>query len=210
MLLVGAWWPSGPLSAALLFFCSVCTAGMQGVWLPLVASLADEPVQIIRAGKSNTRAWMNRFAAEHVVETMNFGKEQAFLRADAATRRTGRLVKMVTVIDMHSSRLSDNDNRFFKALGRASKESELFYPQLLEMTVAINVPSYMNLLWPIAKRIMPAKTLAKFRICGARDTMKESAAKCPFATTVFTPETLVTFLGGSAASTAPRRARRRA
>ena len=165
------------------------------------ASLADEPVQIIRAGKSNTHRWMDRFTADHVVETMNYQKEQAFLRADAATRRTGRLVKMVTVIDMHSSRLTDNDNRFFKALGRASKESELFYPQLLEMTVAINVPSYMNLLWPIAKRIMPAKTLAKFRICGARDTMKESAAKCPFATTVFTPETLVTFLGGSAAST---------
>ena len=44
---------------------------------------------------------------------------------------------------------------------------------------------------------MPAKTLAKFRICSARDTVTQSAAQCPFATTVFSPEILVDFLGGA-------------
>ena len=157
----------------------------------------DEPVQLIRAGKSNVKKLMDTYHPDQVVEYMNYQKEQAFILCDDATRRTRRLVKMVTVVDMHSSRFADNDNRFFKTLGRASKDSELYYPQLLAITVGINVPSYLNLIWPIAKRLMPAKTLAKFRICGARDTVTQSAAGCPFATEVFTPETLVDFLGGA-------------
>ena len=161
----------------------------------------DEPVQLIRAGKSNVKRLMDTYTEDEVVSQMNYEKERAFIMCDDATRRTRRLVKMVTVVDMHSGRFGDNDNRFYKALGRASKESELFYPQLLAITVGINVPSYLNLIWPIAKRLMPAKTLAKFRVCGARDTTTQSVASCPFASNVFTPETLVEFLGGVGAST---------
>ena len=165
-------------------------------------TLADEPVQLIRAGKSNVKRLMDTYPAEEVVAYMNYQKEEAFLLCDEATRRTRRLVKMVTVVDMHSSRFADNDQRFFKALGKASKDSELYYPQLLAITVGINVPGYLNLIWPIAKRLMPAKTLAKFRVCGARDTVTQSAVACPFATTVFTPDTLVEFLGGAGPTTA--------
>jgi len=177
---------------------AMCALSISEIWQH--PTLADEPVQLIRAGKSNVKRLMDTYSADEVVQYMNFQKEQAFLLCDEATRRTRRIVKMVSVVDMHSSRFSDNDNRFFKALGRASKESELFYPQLLAITVGINVPGYLNLIWPIAKRLMPAKTLAKFRICSARDTVTQSAAQCPFATSVFSPEILVDFLGGRAPS----------
>lgn len=162
---------------------------------------AGEPVQLIRAGKSNVKKMMDGYSADDVVENMNYQKEQAFILCDDATRRTRSLVKMVTVVDMHSQRFSDNDKRFYKALGRASKDSELFYPQLLAITVGINVPSYLNRLWPIVKRVMPAKTLAKFRICSAKDTVTQSAALCPFAPAVFRPSNLVEFLGGTGPST---------
>ena len=162
---------------------------------------AGEPVQLIRAGKSNVKKLMDTYSADEVVENMNYQKEQAFIRCDDATRRTRRLIKMVAVVDMHSQRFSDNDKRFYKAIGRASKESEMFYPQLLAITVGINVPSYMNLIWPIAKRVIPAKTLAKFRICSAKDTVTQSAILCPFAPAVFQPSTLVEFLGGAGPST---------
>jgi hypothetical protein len=158
---------------------AMCQLSISEIWRH--PTLADEPVQLIRAGKSNVKRLMDTYSADDVVQYMNFQKEQAFLLCDEATRRTRRIVKMVTVVDMHSSRFADNDNRFFKALGRASKDSELFYPQLLAITVGINVPSYLNLIWPIAKRLMPAKTLSKFRICSARDTVTQSAAQCPFA-----------------------------
>ena len=162
---------------------------------------AEEPVQLVRAGKSNMKKLMDTYSSEEVIETMIYQKEQAFLRCDEATRRTRKMIKMMTVVDMHSQKFSDNDKRFYKALGKASKDSELFYPQLLAITVGINVPSYMNLIWPIAKRVMPAKTLAKFRICSAKDTVTQSAVLCPFATTVFQPSSLVEFLGGEGLST---------
>lgn len=162
---------------------------------------ADEPVQLVRAGKSNNKKLMDMYSADEVVGMMIYQKEQAFIRCDDATRRTRRLIKMVTVVDMHSQSFSDTDRRFYKALGRASKDSELFYPQLLAITVGINLPSYMNLLWPIAKRMMPAKTLAKFRVCSAKDTVTQSAVLCPFASAVFQPSSLVEFLGGAGPST---------
>ena len=37
------------------------------------------------------------------------------------------------------------------------------------------------------------------RFCGAKDTTKESVPSCPFAARTFSPEGLVTFLGGEAA-----------
>jgi len=162
----------------------------------------DEPVQLVRAGKSYVKKLMDLHTTDEVVEVFNFDKERMFLLCDEATRRTRRLVKMVSVIDMHSSKFHDSDPRFFKALGRASKESELYYPQLLSISIAINVPSYLNFIWPVAKRFMPAKSLAKFRICTAKDTTLQSACICPFASNVFTPDTLVDFLGGGVPSTA--------
>ena len=87
--------------------------------------------------------------------------------------RTQRL-RLVAMTRELACLQTDDRAAFFKALGRASKESELFYPQLLAITVGINVPSYLNLIWPIAKRLMPAKTLSKFR--PARAANQESAA----------------------------------
>lgn len=162
-------------------------------------TLLDEPVLTVRAGKSNVKQLMDEYDEEAVVEYLNFYKEVAALRCDAATRKTRRLVKMITIIDMQNSRLSNNDKRFFKALGRSSKDAELYYPQLLLQTICLNPPAWIHIMWAIGKRFMPAKTLAKVRFCAARDTTKESASVCPFATRAFTPDGLVDFLGGSAA-----------
>lgn len=71
----------------------------------------------------------------------------------------------------------------------------------LRWTVRATTLPTPDMAGPIAKRLMPAKTLAKFRICSARDTTTGCAGICPFATEVFTPETLVNFLGGLAPST---------
>lgn len=164
-------------------------------------TLSDEPVMVVRAGRSRVKTLMDKFTEEEVVDWLNYPKEWAFQICDEATRRTGRLVKMVTVVDMHSSRLSDNDKRFYKALGGASKDAEVYYPQLLSMTVPINTPSFLNILWVFAKRLLPKKTIEKMRLCGARDTLKQPATKCPWVTYNFAPEDLPDFLGGTAPPT---------
>lgn len=161
-----------------------------------VTTLNDEPVLVVRSGRSDVRSLMDAYSQDEVVEYLNYAKERAFRMCDEATRRTRRLVKMITVLDCAQSKLSGNDSRFMKALGRSSKEAEVHYPQLLALTVPINTPPFMSLLWGIAKRFLPARTVAKLRVCGASNTSRQSVAECPFAARNFTPETLCTFLGG--------------
>ena len=104
---------------------------------------------------------------------------------------------MITVLDMAAMKLSGNDKRFMKALGRSSREAEVRYPQLLALTVPINAPFFIGLLWGIGKRFLPARTLAKMRFCGSRDSCKQSAAECPVVGHNFSPDALCTFLGGT-------------
>ena len=164
-----------------------------------VTTLADEPILVVRTGRSDVRALMNAYSEDEVVEYLNYSKETAFQRCDAATKRTRRLVKMITILDMNHSKMSGNDRRFFKALGRASKDAEIYYPQLLALTVPVNPPAYIGILWQLGKRFMPARTIAKIRFCSATDTTnaKQHVGQCPFVGRNFTPETLPTFLGGT-------------
>ena len=74
-----------------------------------VSTLLDEPVLVVRTGRSDVRTLMDNYSEDEVVEYLNYSKETAFVRCDAATRRTRRLVKMITVLDMARGKLSDND-----------------------------------------------------------------------------------------------------
>jgi len=164
-----------------------------------VTTLQDEPILVVRTGRSNVKALMDAYTEDEVVEYLNYSKETAYARCDATTRRTRRLVKMITILDMAASKISGNDRRFMRALGRSSKEAEVHYPQLLALTVPVNPPAFVNLLWGVAKHFLPQRTLAKMRFCGARDTTRQSVAECPFAGRNFTADTLCTFLGGAMA-----------
>lgn len=162
-----------------------------------VTTLSDEPILVVRVGRSDVKTLMDRYTEDEVVDYLNYSKEIAFLRCDATTRETRRLVKMITILDLAAMKLNGSDKRFMKALGRSSREAEVRYPQLLALTVPINAPFFVNLLWGLGKRFLPARTLAKMRFCGSRDSTKQSAAECPVVGYMFRPEALVTFLGGS-------------
>lgn len=167
-----------------------------------VTTLSDEPILVVRVGRSDVKSLMDRYTEDQVVDYLNYSKEAAFRRCDAATRETRRLVKMITILDLAAMKLNGNDKRFMKALGRSSREAEVRYPQLLALTVPINAPFFVNILWGIGKRFLPARTLAKMRFCGSRDSTKQSAAECPVMGHTFRPDALCTFLGGTMEPTA--------
>ena len=117
------------------------------------------------------------------------------------TRRTGRLVKMITVIDMKDFRWSDFDQRFLNALGKAEKVGELCYPQLLGLAVVVNALAIMSMLWGLAERVLPAATREKVRFCASRDTEAETRGALPVCRARWAPDALCDFLGGRAAPT---------
>jgi len=160
-------------------------------------TLLDEPVFVVRSGLCQNRLLMDTYTEDQIIDYLSWSKEYIFQLCDEATRRTGRLVKQVNVIDMHGLRLADQDKRFYRALGRSSKDTELYYPQLLAVTAGVNAPTFLNLIWVFVKRLMPKKTIEKTRICGARDTNKQAATACPFLVHNFAPEEICSFLGGT-------------
>ena len=164
-------------------------------------SRRGEPLLVVRGGHCKVRELMRAHSAREVADYINFCKEAAFLACDRETRRTGRLVKMITVIDMKDFRWSDFDQRFLNALGKAEKVGELCYPQLLGLAVVVNAPAIMSMLWGLAKRVLPAATREKVRFCASRDTEAETAARCPYAAHAWAPDALSDFLGGRAAPT---------
>jgi hypothetical protein len=60
---------------------------------------------------------MNTLTSEEVVESMSIQKEMAFQQCDRATRESGYMTKMTSVIDLQGFKLFDGDKRFFKCLG---------------------------------------------------------------------------------------------
>ena len=160
-------------------------------------TLLGEPVHVVRAAASDVKKLMDDFTEEEVVEHLNLSKERAFLRCDAESRRSGRLVKLVSVLDIRDGRLSDLDLRFLRALGRASAETEKFYPQLLGLVAAVNAPPWVHALVRVASHFVPERTMRKLAVCGATDTAEECAALCR--TLCCTPDGLPDFLGGRAA-----------
>ena len=153
---------------------------------------------IVRAGLSNPLAIMSQLSYDKVLAWFMYNKEKSHLECDRVTRETGNLTKMVVVIDLNHTSWSGNDGGFSKANGESSNIGEFLYPQLLQCSVMINIPSTFRLFFPVLKMFFSAKTLAKLKVCPARTTSGEQPiAVCPHAAMLANFEELPTFLGGT-------------
>lgn len=142
-----------------------------------------EPFLVIRIGFCNPRGLMNTLTHDQVVEYLTVSKELRFMDCDQLTRRTRKLIKMVTICDATSFRLLDGDTRFFKALGEASKLSQDLYPQLLGKTVVINAPKFVRFVWGMLGSFLPKSAIDKIAVCPATGTTLANApdaSTCPF------------------------------
>ena len=122
------------------------------------------------------RQLMRDFTADEVAEYIAYTKERLFALCDEETRRTGALTKMVAVVDLEGFRWSEFDQRFLTAMGKA-EQYELFYPQLLGQAVVVNAPRVIGVLWGLARRVLPANTREKVRICTAGEGEAEGVPR---------------------------------
>jgi len=166
------------------------------------------PIMIARTSVSSPRKLMD-WLHEHgtspmgheLLEYMTFEKEYAFSLCDRETRRTGRLVKMIGIIDFaHVSFWRASDRRFYNLMGKAASFTEDFYPQFLGFNVAVNPPSWFSVVFGIAKLVMPKKTAEKFRVCRGKPS-KHPYTACPFFSRLLPADSIPTFLGGKCTCT---------
>ena len=154
-----------------------------------------EPILIVRIGLCNSELMMDHMSDEQVYEVFMFNKEYFYALADQRSRAQGRIVKMMSVMDLRHV-AGRPDQRFMKAMGRASKESEVFYPQLLAWTAVVNSPWWMRAAMSVARLFMSKKSIEKMRFCSGK-TYKDLIGNCPYVGSLLAPEDVPTFLGGT-------------
>ncbi|KAJ3124836.1 hypothetical protein HK098_000824 [Nowakowskiella sp. JEL0407] len=157
------------------------------------------PVFIIRSGLSDPNEMLKVATVDQIAEWLLYQREEAFGICDRVTRETGFICKVVSVNDFNGVKLLSMNRHFFRALGIASKLSETYYPQLLGISVMINLPSFMSLMMTLAKTFMSKRTLDKLRFCKGVTVgpNAQDISKCPYASGMILKESVPTFLGGS-------------
>jgi hypothetical protein len=156
-----------------------------------------EPVYVVRTGYCDLPGLMNTLTHEQVVDWLHYTKEKVWRDCDTRTRKTRRLTKEISVIDMENFSLFGGDKRFYKCLGDASKLSAVYYPQLLGKTVMINTPSFFRMLYNTFSIFMPKSALEKQTLCPAKNTSKEDISACPFMKRFNGIGSVPAFLGGT-------------
>uniref|UniRef100_A0A7S2SLF9 CRAL-TRIO domain-containing protein n=1 Tax=Mucochytrium quahogii TaxID=96639 RepID=A0A7S2SLF9_9STRA len=155
------------------------------------------PVFIVRVGLCNTKGLLKAVEHKQIVNMMLYNSEISFQICDQRTRESGKMVKMVNVIDMYNMSLFQADRRFAKCVGESSHVSQFVYPQLLGKAVMINVPTALRYMIKFVNKLQSKKTVEKQVICPAQKTHKLDASTCPFISDFKAAPTLPDFLGGT-------------
>eukprot|EP00183_Erythrolobus_madagascarensis_P006159 CAMPEP_0185845192 /NCGR_PEP_ID=MMETSP1354-20130828/1218_1 /TAXON_ID=708628 /ORGANISM="Erythrolobus madagascarensis, Strain CCMP3276" /LENGTH=305 /DNA_ID=CAMNT_0028545087 /DNA_START=31 /DNA_END=948 /DNA_ORIENTATION=- len=158
-------------------------------------------VFIVRLGISRPSDAASAFTHEQLLKRQAFLTEQNYWICDRYSRETGKLSRVVSIIDMTGVSLSSGhtDRRFFKILGENSHNSEFLHPQLLAKMVIYNPPGIFKVMFSLAKLFVSQRTIEKVAVCtGGGGGLKKikTAEKCPVAGSLFAQDSLPSFLGG--------------
>lgn len=93
---------------------------------------------------------------EELRATMRCTNEFYFRVLDEVTRRTGRLTKMVRLIDLDGITAKKLNRKFLKIDGQIAKEVEDHYPQLLGSVSVFNAPKVLEAAWKVIQYFFPA------------------------------------------------------
>ena len=92
---------------------------------------------------------------------------------DDITRRTGKLTKLLRVVDLEDVRLGDVNISYLKKDGVASKMTEDYYPQLLGALALCNCPGWVTGVWNVLRHFFPKRTVEKVNIMGKKIRSKD-------------------------------------
>jgi hypothetical protein len=152
-------------------------------YLPGVSGgfLGDFLVNIYYAGQAD----MNMIATklgnyENALNSGIFLTEQIRIMLDQRTRETGRLCKLLAVVDLSGLSLRKSCNRtMMAAMGAISKHNEVHSPQVLAKHVVINAPSMVSVFLSMLKPFLSESTWEKLGWCKKRHGDGD-ISNCPF------------------------------
>jgi hypothetical protein len=134
---------------------------------------------------------------DQVLLFMTIYRFKALEYCDSMTRKEGRLVKAISVLDFQGFSLTrGNDPRFSRIIGESSKLSEKLFPQLLGQSIFINVPKIVYWVINVIKPLMSKRAVEKMVFCPGNTISSKPITDCPFISRILSVDDVPTFLGG--------------
>mmetsp|Transcript_30733 Transcript_30733/g.56958 ORF Transcript_30733/g.56958 Transcript_30733/m.56958 type:complete len:314 (-) Transcript_30733:97-1038(-) len=87
--------------------------------------------------------------------------EAVYQVLDSITRKTGRLTKLLKIVDIDGITLKKMNRGHISKDAAASKELDDYFPQLLGGMFIVNQPRLFNLIWKFARPLMPKRVVEK-------------------------------------------------
>lgn len=119
----------------------------------VVSFILPHHIDVVKVAKELTM--------EQLLEVYLYANEWIFQVMDEVTRRTGRLTKLLRVVDMVDFSFLQMDRNYIRADGAAAKVLEDYYPQLLGQVLVINGPAVLNAVWALFRPFFPKRMVEK-------------------------------------------------
>lgn len=152
-----------------------------------------QPICFVQAHELRLPELMRSVSSAEYVAYTHFANELSFQAVDRATRSSGRLVRLVRLIDAKGLGWRHVSLRYLAAVAAAARGGEDAYPQLLGAFYLCNLGPSMASLWERTIRpLLPARMVEKAHVLepGSRPRDREALLAA------LSPERVPTQLGG--------------
>mmetsp|Transcript_5661 Transcript_5661/g.6930 ORF Transcript_5661/g.6930 Transcript_5661/m.6930 type:complete len:290 (+) Transcript_5661:116-985(+) len=121
-------------------------------------------VTYIIANQGNMDKVVETMTKEEILLAYSYNNEITYQILDEITRRTGRLTKVLKIMDLTDMPLSAMNKKYMKLDAEANKQLEDFYPQLLGSALVVNPPGWLDALWKVLRPLFPKRFVEKLNL----------------------------------------------
>jgi len=159
--LEGGGWNNAPVLAAAPYSAKIGKY-LTGSQIVVVSLSNGDLLSCIRAGVIDGKAMMDEVAVDELVEFFLYAREVNFIVAEARTRSSGNLIKLLAANDL-SGVSSFPDSRFQEALTGSSKQATTLYPGFAGATLILNLPGIVRLLVQFLTPLFPGAVQSRIK-----------------------------------------------
>ena len=130
-------------------------------------------VLILRMASLDSHGLMANVKEENWLPTFAYVNEWSFQWCDYITRTTGRLTKLVRLVDCSDTSLLMVNKEESQRSAKAMDTMEDYYPQLLQSVLICDGPIWIQIPWRILRPLLPKRVVSKFDFINPKSNTKE-------------------------------------
>jgi len=138
------------------------------------------PAFISRVALIDVRALVERFSKEELINKTVRYHEVIRKALDRRTRATGRLIRMVSLLDVQGLSLAHINLTLLKVLGQNSKLNETYQPQLVGVAIILKPGILFKTFYSLFYFFISKSTLEKITMCTGTGRLGMSVDNCPW------------------------------